>query len=338
MDEASLDLFDLAALEAALAGTIFAGKLHFFPVTDSTNSDAQAAARKAAPHGSIYLADEQLAGRGRGGHDWHSAAGEGLYVSVLLRPSIPANRLPLLPLAAGLAAAEAIRSVARLDVDLRWPNDLLIGPRKVGGILVESKIEGQMAGFAVVGIGINVHQRAFDSGLSTPATSLDLECGHRIARQPLLVSLLESLEREAAGLSDPAALATVPARVEGASTWIRGRRVEVHGPQACVGVTAGLDEHGFLLVRTGDGLVTVQTGGIRAEPLRWGGRLRRARLGCWFHTLATERSSPHVHRLRSCRLSTPFPFARLRVRSSDTVYFVGWGTQSFKDGTRRRCC
>jgi BirA family biotin operon repressor/biotin-[acetyl-CoA-carboxylase] ligase len=267
----SLDVYDLAALEAAgetgLAGTVFAGTLHFSPLTDSTNADAQDAARIAAPHGSVYFADEQLAGRGRGDHTWHSAAGEGLYVSVLLRPPIPAVRLPLLPLAAGLAAAEAIRSVAGLTVDLRWPNDLMIGPRKAGGILVESKIEGNQAGFAVVGVGINVHQRAFDSGLATPATSLDLEAGHRVSRQDLLVSLLKSLEREALGLADPAAGVTIPARVKQASTWIRGRRVEVHGPQACIGTTAGLDEHGFLLVRTGSGIVTVQTGGIRAAEV-----------------------------------------------------------------------
>jgi BirA family biotin operon repressor/biotin-[acetyl-CoA-carboxylase] ligase len=262
--EGSLDLYDLAALEAELAGTIFAGNLHFSPVTDSTNSDALDAARSGAPDGSVYFTDEQLAGRGRGGHEWQSAAGEGLYVTVLLRPAIPAVRLPLLPLAAGLAAADAIRTIAGLTVDLRWPNDLLIGPRKAGGILVESKIEGQTAGFAVVGIGINVHQRAFDSGLSTPATSLDQESGRRISRQPLLVSLLESLEREVTSLLDPAAGATIPARVEAASTWIRGRQVEVHGPQACIGVTAGLDNNGFLLVRTEVGLVTVQTGGIRS--------------------------------------------------------------------------
>jgi BirA family biotin operon repressor/biotin-[acetyl-CoA-carboxylase] ligase len=163
-----------------------------------------------------------------------------------------------------LAAAEAIRAVAGLTVDLRWPNDLLIGARKTGGILVESKIEGQTARFAVAGIGINVHQRAFDAGLSTPATSLDRESGRRISRKTLLLALLESLEREARGLLDRAAAETIPARVEAASTWIRGRRVEVHGPQACTGVTAGLDKNGFLLVRTENGLVTVQTGGIRS--------------------------------------------------------------------------
>ena len=260
-------MFNLAALEAALAGTVFAGKLHFSAVTNSTNADALEAARSDGPHGSIYFADEQRAGRGRGDHAWESAAGDGLYVSVLLRSPIPAVRLPLLPLAAGLAAAEAIRVVAGLDVDLRWPNDLLIGARKVGGILVESKIENGAAAFAVVGIGINVHQSGFDSDLATPATSLDLEAGRRVSRQDLLVSLLESLEREALGLADPAAGVSVPARVAQASTWIRGRRVEVHGPQACTGVTAGLDEHGFLLVRTEDELVTVQTGGIRSTEI-----------------------------------------------------------------------
>src|SRR5579859_174553 len=189
-------MFDLASLESAISGTSFAGKLHFSLVTGSTNTDALAAARRGAPHGSVYFADEQQTGRGRGDHAWHSTAGEGLYVSVLLRPNIPASRLPLLPLAAGLAAADAIRTNSGIEIDLRWPNDLLIGPRKTGGILVEAQSEGSVVAFAVVGIGINVHQRNFDPSLSTPATSLDLETSHRIPRQPLLVSLLKSLERE----------------------------------------------------------------------------------------------------------------------------------------------
>ena len=267
MRKAMLDLYDLAGLEASLAGTIFASKLHFFPVTDSTNSDAIEAARSGAPHGSVYFADEQLAGRGRGDHAWDSAAGEGLYASMLLRAPIPAARLPLMPLAAGLAAAKAIRAVTGLTIDLRWPNDLLIGPRKVGGILVESKISDGSANYVVVGIGINVHQRAFSPDLTATATSLSLKTNSSVSRQPLLVALLKSLESETHMLADPTAGVTIPARVEQASTWIRGRRVEVHGPQACTGVTAGLDENGFLLVRTDAGVVTVQTGGIRSAEI-----------------------------------------------------------------------
>jgi BirA family biotin operon repressor/biotin-[acetyl-CoA-carboxylase] ligase len=277
-------LFDLPQLEAALAGTLYAGNLHFAPVTESTNTDALQAARAGAPHGSVYFADEQLAGRGRGNHGWHSAAGEGLYVSVLLRPAIPAARLALLPFAAGLAAADAINETTGLKVDLRWPNDLMLGPRKAGGILVEGKAESSAVSHAVVGIGINVHQRSFPADLATPATSLDIESGvprptERVprrssslgweagksnSRQRLLISLLKSLERETLGLLDPAAIETIPRRMQQASTWVYGRNVHVHGPQACIGVTAGLDENGFLLVRTAAGLVTVRTGGLRA--------------------------------------------------------------------------
>ena len=256
-------MFDLAALEAALAGTIFSGKLHFAPVTASTNSDALAAARAGAPQGAVWFADEQSEGRGRGGHRWHSAAGEGLYVSVLLRPGIPLARMRLLPLCAGLAAAAAVRFASGLAIDLRWPNDLLIGSRKTGGILVEALSGNGGPAFAVVGVGVNVHQRRFPEGLDTPATSLDLEADRRIPRQVLLIALLQSLERETRALADAAAAEAILTRVEDASTWVWGRKVEVHGPQTCKGVTAGLDENGFLRVETARGIVTVQAGGIR---------------------------------------------------------------------------
>ena len=257
-------MYDLASLEAALAGTIFAGKLHFAQSTGSTNTDAMSAAREGAPHGSAFFADEQTAGRGRGDHSWHSAIGQGLYVSVIVRIPLAAARMPLLPLAAGLAAASAVRAASGLMIDLRWPNDLLIGPRKTGGILVESQSERGQLAFAVLGIGINVHQQSFALDLATPATSLDLESGRWIDRQPLLIALLESLETESNALLHPAAARTVPERVAQASTWVKGREVEVHGPQECRGTTDGLDEHGFLRVRTGTGVLQIQTGGIRA--------------------------------------------------------------------------
>ena len=260
-------MYDLAALQAAFAQSIYSGKFHYTAVTGSTNTDALAAAREGAPHGSVFFTDEQTAGRGRGNHDWHSAAGQGLYVSVILRPEIALQDMPLIPLAAGLAAAQAIAITAGREVDLRWPNDLLIGPRKAGGILVESKTESGSPAFAVVGIGINVHQHSFDPDLSTPATSLDIESGRTINRQVLLISLLESLQHETWALQDPGLRAAITARVAYMSSWVANRRVEVHGPQACTGITAGLDEHGFLLVRTDQGIVTVQTGGIRTPKL-----------------------------------------------------------------------
>jgi BirA family transcriptional regulator, biotin operon repressor / biotin---[acetyl-CoA-carboxylase] ligase len=261
-------VYNLADLESALASTIYQGQLHYARSTASTNTDALTAARSRAAHGSVYLADEQTAGRGRGDHAWHSVAGEGLYVSVLLHPQFPAARLTLLPLVAGLAAAAAIHEISGIAVDLRWPNDLLIGPRKAGGILVEARTESKGLPHAVViGMGINVHQHVFPANLATPATSLDQEAGRRISRQSLLVALLKSLERETCAeesvLFASDAAKRLAERMENASTWVRGRSVQVHGPQTCQGVTAGLDENGFLLVETAAGVVTVQTGGLR---------------------------------------------------------------------------
>lgn len=260
-------MYDLPALDAELQNTVFAGKLHFAPQTRSTNHDAMTAARAGAAHGSVYFADAQSAGKGRGGHAWLSAAGEGLYVSVVLRPDAPQLRWSLLPLCAGLAAMDALRAATGLVPDLRWPNDVLMGARKVCGILVEAGSDAAGRPFAVAGIGINVHQRGFAGELATPATSLDLETGGFTSRQTLLLALLESLQQQTAELAREAAAERVLAALEASSTWVRGRRVEVHGPQACIGLTDGLDPHGFLRVQTAQGLVTVQTGGIRAAQL-----------------------------------------------------------------------
>lgn len=272
-------MYDLAAMRAALAGSVFRDKLHFSPLTDSTNSDALDAARSAAPHGSVYFADEQWAGRGRGGHEWRSAAGEGLYVSVLLRPSVPAARLPLLPLAAGLAAAQAIRSAAGLTVDLRWPNDLLLDGKKLGGILVETAVEpgdDPQLRYAVIGIGINVHQRAFPPELAALATSLDLENDSLTTyRTPLAIALLRALDMELTSMeltsmelthleSGPAHAGSLLGRFAEHSSWVSGKRVHVPEQQGYTGTTAGLDSRGFLLVDADDGTRrTVLSGGVR---------------------------------------------------------------------------
>ncbi|WP_263350899.1 biotin--[acetyl-CoA-carboxylase] ligase [Acidicapsa acidisoli] len=255
-------------IDAALAGTPFHGRLRHFRSIDSTNTYALEQARTGAPHGSFYVADEQTAGRGRSDHSWHSSAGEGLYLSVLLRPALLSAGIAIadltwLPLLAGLAAHRAIHEVTALDIDLRWPNDLLIDRRKTGGILVEAHAEAGCASSAVIGIGINLHQQRFPPGLATEPTSLDLETGRITSRQQLLIALLQSLHIELAALGSEAAMSAIPSRIAAISSWVQGRCVEVHGPQTCTGITDGLDERGFLRVRTANGLVTVTTGGIR---------------------------------------------------------------------------
>ena len=257
--------FDPTGIDAALAGTAFQGRLHHFSTIGSTNTHALEQAKAGAPHGSFYVADEQTAGRGRSDHQWISKSGEGLYLSVLLRPNLPTADLVWLPLLAGLAAQRAIREVTAIEADLRWPNDLLIGNRKTGGILVEAQTEsrpdGHFATAAVIGIGINLHQRRFPPNLATEPTSLDLETGRDTSRQDLLIAILQQLHAEISQI--PHNFPAIPARIAAISKWVQGRKVEVHGPQPCTGVTEALDERGFLRVRTSSGLVTITTGGLR---------------------------------------------------------------------------
>lgn len=261
------DQLDAQAIDTALANTPFSGKLHHFRTIDSTNTHALEQARNGARHGSYYVADEQTAGRGRSDHTWHSNAGQGLYLSVLLRPDLATADLVWLPLLAGLAAHRAIQETTALTADLRWPNDLLIGSRKTGGILVEAQADSGRATAAVIGIGINLHQQRFPPGLATEPTSLDLETGRvgygSASRQQLLISLLQALHVELASLHSKPFLQSIPSRIAAISTWVQGRRVEVHGPQPCTGITGGLDPRGFLRVRTRSGIVTITTGGLR---------------------------------------------------------------------------
>ena len=261
------DAYDLPALDIALAGTPFVGNIRYFPSILSTNVLAMREAEEGAPEGMVYLADEQTAGRGRGAHGWHSARGAGLYVSILLRPQVAPADILWLSLAAGLAVREAVRQVTSLEADIRWPNDLLFGKKKFCGILSELNAEVTRVRHAVVGIGINVHQEGFPGELGLIASSLRSETGRSWARQDLLIALLQSLYREAQALSaeTAGAAANILSRLEGASTWIRGRQVHVDEGPGYSGVTAGLDARGFLQVRTAQGLRTVHSGGVRDE-------------------------------------------------------------------------
>jgi BirA family biotin operon repressor/biotin-[acetyl-CoA-carboxylase] ligase len=261
---------DLDVMQKALAGTIFDGQLFLFLSIESTNTHAMQEAAKGAPHGSVYIAEEQTAGRGRGDHAWHSEPYTGIYVSILLRPQLAAADGLWLSLATGLAAQRAIENVTGSVTDIRWPNDLLLNGRKVGGILVEMNAEASRIRYAVIGIGINVNQRMFPGQLSREASSLRLETGREIAREDLLVEMLQSLSEEFDALIQPesfaASCAEILQRLEAKSTWIHGKQVFVDEAGGYTGVTAGLDDKGFLLVQTDGGVRRVLSGGVRE---RW---------------------------------------------------------------------
>jgi BirA family biotin operon repressor/biotin-[acetyl-CoA-carboxylase] ligase len=254
--------FDLAAANRALAGTRFARRLRHFATIDSTNSQLLAAAAEGAEEGTVYVADEQTAGRGRGGHQWHSAPGDGLYVSVLIRAALPLYQALWIALATGLAAQTAIRETTRLDIDIRWPNDLLLNGKKLGGILVETSVEGPLLRYAVIGIGLNVNHPQLPGDLAAIATSLRIESSQTHSREQILAALLRALDLELTHLE--AATPGLLDRFAAASTWVRGKRVHVAEAGGYTGVTAGLDAKGFLQVIAADGVRhTVLSGGVR---------------------------------------------------------------------------
>lgn len=247
---------DAAAVARAVELLSISGPVTWLPVTESTNQLALEAAQAGAQRG-VWIADEQTAGRGRGGHSWHSTRGDGLYVSVLVTPELPLDRALWLSLATGLAAQQAILSTTGIRIDVRWPNDLLCGQRKLGGILVETSVANAARAsaalrYAVIGVGINVHHRSFPSDISSLATSLRLEGAAGVRRQTLLIALLRALDRELDELDrEYAGVSTgesILSRFTRASSWVQGKRVQVAEDGGYTGVTSGLDPRGFLLV------------------------------------------------------------------------------------------
>lgn len=236
-------------------------------VTASTNDDARAAAAEGAPHGSIFVADAQTAGRGRGGHSWHSPAGENLYLSLLVRPRVPAASIAPLTLAVGVAVARVAAAHLGLAVPLwiKWPNDVLAGPpagaglpRKLAGVLVEGQLRGAEVVALIVGVGVNVHARAFPAEIAERATSLALQGGASLDRSDIAADLALVLTDAVARYEADRLASFLPelTRLDA----LRGRRLRAG---AIAGVGEGIDEQGRLLLRTASGaLAYVATGEV----------------------------------------------------------------------------
>jgi BirA family biotin operon repressor/biotin-[acetyl-CoA-carboxylase] ligase len=204
---------------------------------DSTQEAAFALASAGAPDGAAVVADTQTAGRGRRGRRWHDEAGTSLLVSVMLRPGLPPGLRPLLSYAAAVAVVETLRTVG-LDARVKWPNDVLVGGRKIAGILLEAR-----EGVVVVGVGLNVNQRRFPPALAGRATSVALETGRAADRGALLATLLDALDRWRARLEQEG-FAPVRERWCVVSDTL-GRGVRVDGT---TGVAVDLDAAGALVV------------------------------------------------------------------------------------------
>lgn len=261
------DLLLPDVLAPLLKGTLFAGHIHHYFTTGSTNDDAMAVAAAGAPEGSVFLAEQQTAGRGRADHKWHSARSVGIHCSVLLRPTLPPSEVMIIALASGLAVRAAVKEIdPQLAPDLKWPNDLLIDGKKFCGILAEMNAEVTRVRHLVLGIGINVNQTSFPADLRDSATSLRMATGTIWSRVDVAVALLKSLDREYRDLQEkPNAHESVLRRFSEQSSSLRGVHVHVDENGGFEGITQGLDARGFLQVQTAQGLRTVLSGTVRPK-------------------------------------------------------------------------
>ena len=234
--------------------------IHYFPSTSSTMIEAARLVAAGAGPGTVVLAEEQTAGMGRLGRSWHSPPECGIYCSVILRLSLSPTNLPIAMLVLALATAEAIQNATHLVCDLRWPNDVLVHEKKVAGILAQF-VDASI----VAGIGVNVNQTWLPENLRTPASSLRMESNGRIySREEIIIFLLSALDSFCDMLTNEGSESILRAFLA-ASSYALNRRVMIE-ESGRKGITAGLDQNGFLLVRLDDGRIErVATGGIRPD-------------------------------------------------------------------------
>ena len=217
---------------------------------DSTQTVAFALAERGAPDRTVVIADQQAAGRGRRGRVWQAPPRTSLLASILVRSRLPQALLATLSPTTAVATAEALRRVAPLSPRLKWPNDVLVGGRKIAGILLESRAVASAEPVLVIGVGVNLGQREFPPELAGRATSVALEAGHPVDRDTLLAALLEEFDAWRARLEGEG-FGPVRERWKSLSDTI-GRHVTVDGVS---GTATDLDADGALLIDAGDGVL-----------------------------------------------------------------------------------
>jgi BirA family biotin operon repressor/biotin-[acetyl-CoA-carboxylase] ligase len=248
-------------LARTLTGIEFVRRIEYQSTIGSTNDIAKQLGAEGAPEATLVIADEQTAGRGRLGRAWWSPAGTVIAMSLLLRPTFPPLRAHRLTMLAALAAVEAIEQVTGLRVGLKWPNDRVIEQAarskrqeaiflKLGGILSEASIAGEVFEFAVVGLGLNINVD-FRGRMDLPeATSLMMELGHEVDRLAILRALVERFAARYAVIErDEQLHADWSARLTTLGRQVVARR----GDESIEGLAEGVDESGALLIRTDDG-------------------------------------------------------------------------------------
>ncbi len=256
-DAAPTTDLDIPALESALAHRVIGRRIHHYDLIGSTMDEARRLAAEGAAEGTVVIAEEQTAGRGRFNRAWVSPRGENLSFSVILTP--PASRLPYMNMAATLAVARTVADCADLKPTIKWPNDVRVGGLKISGILIETSIESEDAVCSIIGIGVNVN---FDPSLYAEiadiSTSLYRETGQLRNRTPVLRALLEHFDDAYAAVRAGKSLtADWSATLDtlGCVVSLRSQHETIEG------VAESVDEQGNLLVRQADGSLYTATAG-----------------------------------------------------------------------------
>ncbi|OAZ48612.1 biotin--[acetyl-CoA-carboxylase] ligase [Paenibacillus polymyxa] len=249
------DRLEASKLADMLNTQSFGQRIVVLDSTVSTQQDAMRLAEEGAPEGTLVLAEEQTAGRGRLGRKWYSPRGKGIWMSIVLRPTQPLAFTPQLTLLTGVAVCRAIRRLTGVEAGIKWPNDLLIHGRKVSGILLESATEDQRVRYCIAGIGIDVNLNVEDypEELSHVGTSLKIEAGLEVDRTALIAAVLEEMEL-LSKLYAEQGFQPIAMLWEALSVTMN-RSVRAHTGQgiAVEGTAVGLDPSGALVIETNQG-------------------------------------------------------------------------------------
>ena len=229
----------------------------------STNTEASRLASQGAEEGLSIVAEEQTAGRGRLQRSWLSPKGAGIYFSILLRPLIPLDQWPLITFVAALAVSDALRVACDLETDIKWPNDLLAGERKICGILAES-IETPQGRGVVVGIGINLTKEAFPADLTNLAISVEEATNRHPEKESILAALVQAMADWYSALQETGGPGKIIKAWAARSSYAEGKWVRViNGGDVISGITRGVESDGALRVETSSaGMRIIRTGDV----------------------------------------------------------------------------
>ena len=264
---AAPDVMTEAELES-LKNTQWAGcEIYCFDSIDSTNTKAKELAEAGHPSGTLVVADQQTLGRGRRGRSWESPAGTGIFMTLMLKPDINPNNASMLTLVAAMATARAITEVTGEAAQIKWPNDIVMNGKKVVGILTEMSAQFDYINHIVVGIGINVHNEEFPEEIAKTASSLLLECGHRIHRASLIEAFLEEFERLYAIYLETEDMSGLQKEYDSLLVN-RGRQVRVLDPkEPFEGKAMGISKKGELIVDTWESRKLVSSGEVSVRGI-----------------------------------------------------------------------